>query len=421
VEHRQLGEGRRGLCRGQRLSAIFTSRVWGSPGRFARRLIVLALLAAPASATAAAPYMGVDTWYAFHSAIDERKVVDLTDAVASSGLKAAGYRYVWLDAGWWTGARDLAGNIVVDAGQWPHGLAWLADYIHSKGLRAGIYTDVGNAACDNGGSLGHFQRDVDAFAAWGFDAVKGDFCGAFRLTLPPRKVFTSFADAIANDVPRRPMILNVCNANTWSSIYSRTAYASWSYAPAIAASWRTGTDLSYPKGLTWAHVLRNIDADARHPGAAGHGRWNDPDYLTPTYLPPAEARAQFTMWVILAAPLMVSADVGQLPHPMIAMLTNRHAIAIGQDPLGVQGRPVAEHGAVQVWVKPLADGSKAVALLNRGSRPATETVSGAAIGLGSGRLTVRHIWTGRTARVARIRATVSGRSAMLLRVRATRG
>jgi alpha-galactosidase len=378
--------------------------------------LFVTLLPVPHTSSAAAPYMGVDTWYAFHADIDEQQVVALTDAVADSGLEAAGYRYVWLDAGWWLGARDAGGTIVVDPAQWPHGMTWLTAYIHSKGLRAGIYTDVGHAACSNGGSLGHFQRDVDTFAAWGFDAVKADFCGADALHLSPQKVFTSFARAIADDVPHRSMILNVCNANIWSSSYPRTAYASWSYAPSIAASWRTGTDLSWPKALTWAHVLRNIDADARHPGAAGDGHWNDPDYLTPTYLPPAEARAQFTMWAILAAPLMVSADISQLPPATIAMLTSRGAIAISQDSLGVQGRPVARHGSIQVWVRPLQDGSKAVAVLNRGSRPASVTVSGAAIGLRARRLVVRHIWTDRQATVRRIRSTVPGRSAELLRV-----
>jgi alpha-galactosidase len=379
-------------------------------------LLAAVALVAPLASRASAPYMGVDTWYAFHAAIDEQKVVELTDATVARGLETAGYRYIWLDAGWWSGARDPDGNIAVNPAQWPHGMAWLASYIHARGFRAGIYTDVGAAACANGGSLGHFQRDIDTFAGWGFDAVKGDFCGAWPLHLDPRRVFTSFAHAIANDTPRRRLILNVCDADIWSP-YPLTAYASWSYAPSIATSWRTGTDLSWPKALTWAHVLRNIDADARHPAAAGDGHWSDPDYLAPTYLPRAEAQAQFTMWTILAAPLMISADIAHLPPSTAAMLRNREAIAISQDRLGTQGRVVARRGAVQIWVKPLADGSKAVAVLNRGPTRASATVNGRTIGLGGTPLVVRHIWSHHTTDGNTLTITVNRDSARLLRVR----
>jgi alpha-galactosidase len=379
-------------------------------------LLVAAALIVPHASRGSAPYMGVDTWYAFHSDIDEQKVVQLTDATVARGLETAGYRYIWLDAGWWSGARDSDGAIAVNHEQWPHGMAWLTNYIHARGLRAGIYTDVGAAACGNGGSLGYFQRDINTFAAWGFDAVKGDFCGAWPLHLDPRKVFTSFAHAIAYDNPHRRLILNVCDADIWSA-YPFTSYASWSYAPTIATSWRTGTDLSWPKALTWAHVLRNIDADAEHPEAAGDGHWNDPDYLAPTYLPRAQAQAQFTMWTILAAPLMISADIGRLPRSTVAMLTNREAIAISQDRLGSQGTAVARRGPVQIWVKQLADGSKAVAVLNRGPRAATATINGRTIGLRATRLVVRHIWGHRTTRAKTITITVAGVSARLLRVR----
>lgn len=379
-----------------------------------RLAVVLAALAVPLAARASAPYMGVDTWYAFGPNINESTIVALTNATVSRGLKAAGYRYIWLDAGWWYGARDANGNIVLDPAQWPHGMAWLTSYIHSRGLLAGIYTDIGVAACHNGGSLGHFQQDVDTFAAWGFDAVKGDFCGAYALHLDPRREFTSFARAIAEDHPRRRMILYVGNGDTWSK-YPDTAYDDWSWAPKIAASWRTDTDLSWPGSLTWAHMLRNIDADAAHPEAAGDGHWNDPDYLAPTYLPPAEAQAQFTMWAILAAPMMVSADIASLPPSTIAMVTNRQALAISQDRLGRQGTLVAHHGQLQVWVKPLAGGSKAVAVLNRGPRPASIAITGSMIGL-RGRLVVQHVWGGWTSRVATIDVAADGDSAWLLRV-----
>jgi len=378
--------------------------------------LALLLLLAPVRASAVAPYTGVDTWYGFGANINEQTVVQLTDAIVDRGLRAAGYRYVWLDAGWWYGARDPSGRIVLDPQQWPHGMVWLTRYIHSRGLRAGMYTDLGVAACHNGGSLGHFQQDIDTFAAWGFDAVKGDFCGAYALNLNPRTEFAAFARDIRNDRPHRRMILNVANADTWSKNHAYTAMDDWAWAPRIAASWRTWDDLSFPGGLTWAHVLRNIDADAQHPEAAGHGHWNDPDYLAPALLPPTQAQAQFTMWAILAAPLMVSANIGELPPSMIAMITNRSAIAISQDRLGRQGTPVARRGDVQVWSKPLAGGDRAVALLNRGTNPASITFTGHTIGLGGHRFLVHDIWAGRRHRVSRLHFSVRPTSALLLRI-----
>jgi alpha-galactosidase len=213
------------------------------------------------------------------------------------------------------------------------------------------------------------------------------------------------------------MILYVGNGDVWSRDHAYTAMDDWSWAPEIgAASWRTSTDLSAPNGITWGTLLRNIDADAAHPGAAGHGHWNDPDYLAPTYLPPGEARAQFTMWIILAAPLMVSADISTLPQSTIAMLTNRQAIAISQDPLGRQGVAIARRAQVQLWLKPLADGSKALAVLNRGPRRGSITITGPMLGLARGELRVLHVWGNWTSRTKTIHASVAGRSALLLRV-----
>lgn len=371
-------------------------------------------LGVPSAALASAPYMGVNTWYGFGASINEHTIVQLTDSIVARGLRAAGYRYVWLDAGWWFGARDPSGQIIVNPTQWPHGMAWLTHYIHSKGLRAGIYTDIGEAACRNGGSLGHFQQDVDTFASWGFDAVKGDFCGAYKLHLDPRTEYTAFARAIADDRPHRPMILYVGNGDTWSKDFRYTAMDDWSWAPHVAASWRTWDDLSWPHGITWGTLLRNIDADSAHPQAAGHGHWNDPDYLAPTKLPPQEARAQFTMWIILAAPLMVSADITTLSPSTISMLTNRQALAISQDRLGRQGTSVVRRKELQVWTKPLANGSKGVAVLNRGETPKAIELTGSMIGLGSGPLRVLNVWSDRTWRRRSIHLKLPGHSAVLL-------
>ena len=359
--------------------------------------------------------MGIDTWYAFGSAIDERTVLDLARAAIDRGLQAAGYRYVWLDAGWWNGARDAAGSIVVDNARWPHGMGWLAAWLHAHGYRAGIYTETGLAACRNGGSLGHVQQDINAFAAWGFDAVKIDYCGDYKLLRDPRHVYGQFAEAIRNDRPRRPMLLNIANADTWSR-YRYTAFDSWEYAPAIATSWRTDSDLSWPGGVTWGHLLRNIDADARHPEAAGPGHFNDPDYLVPQYLSATEARTQLTMWAMLAAPLMLSVPVQTLPEAPLAMFTNGGVIAIDQDPLVAQARPVKRIGNLQAWRRPLVGGAVALAVLNRGMGKHTLVVRDSTIGL-TGPLMVQDVWRNRSYRTNRLRVTIGAQAAALLRIR----
>jgi alpha-galactosidase len=349
--------------------------------------------------------------------------------VVRRDLKAAGYRYVWIDGGWWSGARDASGDIALSRRQWPHGMRWLTSYIHSKGLLTGIYTDAGPWGCANGGSYGHYRADVDRFASWGFDAVKVDFCGASTVGLHPRVSYRSFASAIRHDHPRRPMLFNLCNGEVpgrhgpGNPTYADSAYASYSYAPAIAQSWRTGPDVGAPGQVGFAGVLRNLDLDAAHPAAAGRGRWNDPDYLVPDQgMTPLQARAQLTMWAILAAPLVVSENLARAPRATVAMLANREAIGIDQDPLGLQGRRARRVGVSEIWVKPLAGGARAVAFLNRGLVAHTLHATGSTIGLrGHRTFVVRDVWAHRSARVGgRIEEMVPPEGAVLLRVSATR-
>jgi alpha-galactosidase len=374
----------------------------------------------------AVPYMGVDTWYAFWREIDQTAVVRFTNSVVSSGLRAAGYRIVWLDAGWWQGVRDSRGRIVVDRAQWPRGMRWLASYIHSRGLLAGIYTDAGLTGCQNAGSYGHYRTDADTFARWGFDAVKVDFCGGETLRLDQRKAYTAFARAIRDDRPHRRMLFAVCNGSLpgvakynyqprWNS-----SYDSYAFASKIATSWRTGPDLGVPNDVQFEQVLWNIALDARHPRAAGNGHWNDPDYLAPDQgMTLREERAQFTMWAILAAPLMLSANLGEMPAATLAMYENRAVIRIDQDPLGIQGRIVRDDGGMSVWVKPLSGGDVAVALLNRGARNVRYSVTASMIGIQPGKkgLVVQSVWRrSRTLVRGRVRTTVPEHGAVLLRV-----
>jgi alpha-galactosidase len=382
----------------------------------AKRVVagVVTSLAFAASAQAA-PYIGVDTWYAYGPNVNEQTVVNLTDATVDRGLKAAGYKYVWIDAGWWKaangpgtpGARNANGSIQLDATLWPHGMRWLTDYIHSKGLRAGIYTDAGPVGCGNGGSWEHYQQDADTFAAWGFDAVKMDYCGGGRTGMTPEQNFSAFSASLR--ATGRPMLLNICNVlhPSGGPGYWLTA---WRFGARVSNAWRTGPDIGWPGVVSWSNVLRNLDLDASHPQAQSAGHYNDPDYIVPGASKTlGESRAQVTMWAMESAPLMVSADLEHLPSQLVALTTNRSVIAV--DRTDVQARQVGRG----VWTKPAPKGGVYVALLNRQGTVRKMT----ARSLHQGRHpVVRNVWTGRksTSTHSNVTVTVPGNSAVLLQV-----
>jgi alpha-galactosidase len=371
--------------------------------------------------------MGWDTYFAFGGAYSEATVLHQASELISLGLRRDGYRYVWLDVGWWQGARGSAGQIVVSQRQWPHGLAWLTATLHAAGLRAGIYIDAGRNGCGGAGqgSAGHYQQDVNTFAAWGFDAIKLDFCGGAEDQLNPVAAYSAFHAAIEHAAPRRPMLLNICNflqpgqyADGRPSLEG-SAFASYSFGPAIATSWRTDTDVGTPGHVSFEDVLRNLDADAASPQAAGPGHWNDPDYLGPDQsMSSAQFRTQMSMWAVLAAPLMISADLSRLSSASRSAVSNAEVVAIDQDAAGVQGTLAGSSGAGEVWVKPLSDGSRAVALLNRGSSPLRITTTAAAVGLSAGGpYLLRNVWSHTTRSSAgTIQAGVPGGATVLLRV-----
>ncbi len=340
----------------------------GTAGWIAPRAAAAATAPAPSSVApastpvlAATPYMGWDTYFAFGGAFNEATILDQAHQLIARGLLKAGYRYIWFDVGWWHGTRDGTGQITLDPTQWPHGLAWLTGILHQAGFLVGLYTDAGSVGCGGpgAGSYGHYQQDVNTFAAWGFDAVKVDFCGGVRQGLDPETAYTAFHEAIVNNASHRPMLLSICNFlqpgqyATGTPSFDGSGFDSWTYGPAIANSWRTDTDVGSPHHVVFANVLRNIDADAAHPQAAGPGHWNDPDYLGPDQgLSPIAYRTQLSMWAMLAAPLMISDDLDTMTAQSASDSANPEVIAIDQDPAGVQGTLVASAGAAEVWVKP---------------------------------------------------------------------
>ncbi|MGH2854899.1 MAG: glycoside hydrolase family 27 protein [Solirubrobacteraceae bacterium] len=383
--------------------------------------------ATPVSVLAPTPYMGWDTYFAFGSHYDEATILEQASQMRTRGMVHHGYTYLWLDVGWWQGTRGASGEITVSPTQWPHGMAWLTGVLHAAGLKVGLYTDAGANGCGGKGqgSYGHYQQDVNTFAAWGFDAVKVDYCGGIQQGLEPAAAYGGIHEAIVHNASHRPMLLSVCNFLQPGQYESEvpalagSSFDSYTFGPSVGNSWRTDTDVGVPGDVEFTSVLRNLDADAAQPQAAGPGHWNDPDYLGPDQgMSAAQFRTQFSMWAMLAAPLMVSEDLVSMSSATQTTITNREAIAIDQDPAGVQARLLSANGEGQVWAKPLSDGTRAVALLNRSSKSIELATSAAAVGLPrAGGYDVRNVWTGAvTSTTGPIAASVPAGATVLLRV-----
>ncbi|MGK5740496.1 NPCBM/NEW2 domain-containing protein [Micromonospora sp. URMC 103] len=376
------------------------------------------------------PYQGWNTYFGLGGNFSEQSVREVADALVSRGLAKAGYDIVWLDGGWQDPEpRTAAGDLQADRTRFPKGLKPLVDYIHAKGLRAGIYTDAGPyipGKCGLG-SGGHYQRDADQFAAWEFDAVKVDFLCGIAANLDPKTVYTEFAQALRNNASGRPIIFNLCNPVTspdWGTYpEEQQSTYSWTYAPEIAQSWRTYTDVGFVGDIKFKDVLRNYDANARHPEVAGPGRYNDPDYLAPELgMSDEEFRTQMTLWAVAAAPLVIGSDVRKLSDTSVGILTDPDMLAINQDRAAVQAVRVGPAGTTETWVKRLADGDRAVVLLNRGETPAVLTTKASTVGLSGHRFTVRNAWTDQvTESAGTISAAVPAHGAALLRVGAASG
>jgi len=338
--------------------------------------------AAPArvdNGLARTPPMGWNSWNHFGCDVSEQLIEQEADAIASSGMRDAGYKYVVIDDCWQT-ARDGHGVIVADSARFPHGIKALADYVHGKGLKFGIYTDAGTKTCQGRpGTLGHEAQDARTYARWGVDYVKEDWCNAAHLVASVQ--YAKFRDALAR--AGRPIVFSLCE---WGSNQP------WDWAPRVGNLWRTTDDIEDK----WPSMLANLDQNGQHAAVARPGAWNDPDMLEVGNggMTDDEYRAHFSLWAIMAAPLIAGHDVRTMSEATKAILLNREVIAVDQDSLGKQGILVEERTPeLQVWAKPLADGSRAVALLNRSAAAATISVSFARAGLHGDSATARDLWT----------------------------
>lgn len=363
------------------------------PVRCVLRVVVLALvvpLAAVLSAgppaqaldngLARTPQMGWNDWNTFGCSVSDSLIRDTADVMVSNGMAAAGYEYVNIDDCWSTMSRDSAGNLVPDPNKFPHGMKALADYVHSQGLKLGIYAEAGSTTCAGyPGSLGHETEDANLFASWGIDYLKYDNCGDHG-GLTDQQRYTTMRDALA--ATGRPILFAMCQ---WGG------ESVWTWGMDVGNSWRTTGDIS----ATWNSVMGILDAQVGLESYSGPGGWNDPDMLEVGVgqLTDTESRAHFSLWALLNAPLLAGNDLRTMSASTLSILTNSDVIAVNQDWGGIQGHRVRDDGDQEVWIKPMSDGSVAVVLLNRGAATATISTTATAVGLAAASsYTVRDLW-----------------------------
>ena len=335
---------------------------------------------------AATPPMGWNSWNHFAGKVTDADVRGAADALVSSGMAAAGYTYVNIDDTW-EGERDAQGNIQTNS-KFPDMKA-LSDYVHSKGLKLGIYSSPGAKTCARfAGSLDHETQDANTYAAWGIDYLKYDLCGLRTLmTGTPEANHKIMFDAYVKmrDALRatgRPIVYSLCQ-------YGDDAV--WRWGTEVGGNlWRTTGDIS-DRYASMSNIGFSQAGLARF---AGPGHWNDPDMLEVGNggMNADEYRTHMALWAILAAPLLAGNDLSKMTPETIALLTNRDVIAIDQDPAGQQGDRVSAEGPLEIWVRPLAGGAKAVGIFNRGPKPLTASVDFTKLGLPHTH--VRDLWLG---------------------------
>ena len=331
------------------------------------------------------PPMGWNSWNKFACNVNEKVIRDTADAIASNGMKDAGYEYVVIDD-CWHGARNADGFITEDRTRFPSGIKALADYVHSKGLKFGIYSDAGTKTCGGRpGSQGHEYQDALQYARWGVDYLKYDWCSTGVRNA--EEAYALMADALK--ASRRPILFSLCE---WGNSKP------WLWASNIGNMWRTTGDITDKwqgkYNYSWG-VASIVDMNEPLWPYAGPGHWNDPDMLEVGNggLSDVEYRAHFSLWAIMAAPLIAGNDVANMNEATRDILLNKEVIAVDQDRLGQQGHRVARNGDQEIWSKPMADGGRAMLFWNRGEAPARIEAKWEQLGLpGSVALRVRDLW-----------------------------
>ncbi|KAF5445300.1 hypothetical protein F2P56_034361 [Juglans regia] len=326
------------------------------------------------------PPMGWNSWNHFNCHIEEKLIMETADAMVSTGLAAIGYEYINLDDCWAQLHRDSQGNLLPNASTFPSGIKALANYVHDKGLKLGIYSDAGTRTCKGTmpGSLGHEEQDAKTFASWGIDYLKYDNCNNHGIS--PKKRYPKMSEALLNS--GRAIFFSLCE-------WGQEDPATW--AAGIGNSWRTTSDIKD----NWKSMTSRADENDKWASYAGPGGWNDPDMLEVGNgaMKTEEYRAHFSIWALAKAPLLIGCDIRAMNNVTFELLSNKEVIAVNQDKLGVQGKKVKKDGDLEVWAGPLSDGKIAVVLWNRGPTEATVTAYWSDIGLESATVvSARDLW-----------------------------
>ncbi len=365
----------------------------------------------PYNGLAKTPPMGWNSWNHYGPRVTEKVVREMAKAMVTSGMKAAGYTYVNVDDTW-AGPRNAKGEITTNS-KFPNMKA-LGDYIHSLGLKFGIYTSPGPTTCAGyTGSYGHVQQDADTFAKWGVDYLKYDWCSAGEIYKSMdvdqmRAVYQEMGEALLKT--GRPIVFSLCQYG-WDHV--------WTWGPKVDGNlWRTTGDISD----NWKSMIRNALAQIPISKYAGPGHWNDADMLEIGNggMTNEEYRVQFSLWSMLAAPLIAGNDLSTMSAATKAILTNREVIAIDQDPAGKPVDRISPPKSTQlILTRPLADGSHAVGLFNLADHAQKITVNWRAAGVTGKKLRARDLWKHRYIRVPEpsYTATVPAHAVVLLRVR----
>ncbi|MFL5560775.1 MAG: glycoside hydrolase family 27 protein [Gemmatimonadaceae bacterium] len=358
--------------------------------------------AAPAPTLALTPPMGWNSWNKFACNVSEQLIRETADAMVRTGMRDAGYQYVNVDD-CWHGERDSLGFIRPDSARFPSGIRALADYVHAKGLKLGIYSDAGSKTCGGKpGSRGYERQDALTYARWGVDYLKYDWCNTEELNA--HGAYLTMHDALA--ATARPIVLSICEWGTNKP---------WEWGALVGQLWRTTGDITAcfdcidTHGGVWNAygVVQILDMQQGLRRYAGPGHWNDPDMLeVGNGLTPSEDRAHFSMWSMLAAPLIAGNDIRSMPPAVASVLMNRDVVAVDQDSLGVEGFRYSANDSLEVWFKPLAHGDWAMAVLNRARTPrhvafdwpaqaVSDSISGRTASFATTRYAVRDLWSKR--------------------------
>ncbi len=347
-------------------------------------VIPLTLSAQKTPGLALTPPMGWNSWNKFQCEVSEKLIMEVADAFVANGLRDAGYEYIVIDDCWQID-RDKTGRIVADSTRFPSGMKALADYIHAKGLKFGIYSCAGRKTCQNRpGSHGYEIIDARTYAEWGVDYLKYDWCNSEGID--PVRAYTDMSNALA--ATGRPIVFSMCE---WGS--SRP----WSWARNVGHLWRTTGDIQDCwdckrewGGMGWVTIL---DQQVGLEQFAGPGHWNDPDMLEVGNggMKYNEYVAHFSFWALLAAPLMAGNDLRSMDPEIRGILLNRDAIAVNQDIKGIQGKKVYDEGDYEIWTKPLQNGDLAVIFFNRNEKEQVLPTYWNLMGLNEGRK-IYDIW-----------------------------